>query len=283
MKKKHRKKLIIVLVIIIVMIIILGVFEIKEVKERSESGDLSIEIFTKLFTDEESENEEDADAEGSSSQNTANGNVSENAGSANSEASSENKTIQFPYTIENTSLVIQKVRSYDGSYVEDGSNTEITGVTAILVKNAGDECVEYADITLKSESQELKFSLSALEAGGSCIILEANGVKYSSQSYLSCTAEVALLQTMEMSEDIVEVTETAAGALNVKNISDEMIPCIRIFYKYYDNDEKLYIGGIAYMAKITDLKAGFSQLVTPSHYVAGQSKIVMVRTYDSNE
>ena len=67
----------------------------------------------------------------------------------------------------------------------------------------------------------------------------------------------------------------------VPNLTDQKIPAVRIFYKFYMEDEAAYVGGITYTAKITNLDAGTSQTITPSHYLKGSSKIMMVRTYDT--
>lgn len=195
----------------------------------------------------------------------------------------EVKFIQFPYEIEQSSLVIQCVQAYSGSYVEDGTNEQVSDIAAILVTNVGNECVEFADITLTSEKGTLKFSLSALEKGASCVVMEDNRTVYEKQTYLTCTSETAFLDEMEMSENMVEVEEIKSGALTVKNVSSKTIPCIRIFYKYYDEEEKIYIGGAAYTSQITDLEAGYSKIVTPAHYLSGKSKVIMVRTYESYE
>lgn len=191
--------------------------------------------------------------------------------------------IKFPYEAARSSLMIQRVQAYDGSYVEDGSNDQVSDVAAILVTNTGDQCVEYADITLISEEGTLKFSLTALGSGASCIIAEADKTAYKTQDYTECTVESAFLDEMEMSETLVEVKEIKSGALTVKNISNDKIPGIRVFYKYYDEENQVYIGGAAYNAQVTDLEPGYSKLVTPDHYVSGQSKVIMVRTYESNE
>lgn len=193
------------------------------------------------------------------------------------------KYLEFPYEIQQSSLIIQRVWPYSGSYVEDGTNDPVSDITALLVTNTGKECIEFADITLTSEEGELEFSLSALEAGGSCILLESNRAAYKEENYLKCSAEIAFLDKMEMSETMVEVKEIKSGALSVKNVSDRKIPGIRVFYKYYDEKDGVYIGGTAFNSQITDLEAGYTKLVTPAHYAAGQSKVVMVRTYESDE
>lgn len=199
------------------------------------------------------------------------------------EGKEENPYVKFPYKIGQDSLIVQKIQAYSGSYIEDGSNEQVSDIFAILVTNTGEQCVEFADISLTSEKGVLNFSVSALEAGASCVVLETNRTAYEKQNYLECTAETAFLDKMEMSETSVEVTETKSGALTVKNVGKDTIPSLRVFYKYYDEEENVYIGGIAYTFQVTDLEAGFSTMVTPAHYQAGQSKVIMVRTYKSNE
>ena len=44
-----------------------------------------------------------------------------------------------------------------------------------------------------------------------------------------------------------------------------------------------YVGGITYTSKIKNLGAGKSCTVNPTHYVAGSSKVMMVRTYETAE
>ena len=63
------------------------------------------------------------------------------------------------------------------------------------------------------------------------------------------------------------------------NIGSETIPCVRIFYKFALEKDSIYVGGITYTAKLTQLEPGATQQVAPSHYTAGSSEIMMVRTY----
>ena len=48
-------------------------------------------------------------------------------------------------------------------------------------------------------------------------------------------------------------------------------------------DKGIYVGGITYNVKVTELEAGTSQTVSPSHYAQGYSRLMMVRTYDTTE
>lgn len=189
--------------------------------------------------------------------------------------------LNFPYTIPGTTLVIQKVDSYDGIFLEDGSDRSIEGIYALVLKNTGSDAVEYANITLTQQGKTLTFKATALPAGGTMVVQEANAAAYVNTKFTDCACDIATLDVFEMSENKVSVTEGEKGGLVVKNLTGETIPCIRIFYKFYMQDAKVYVGGITYTAKVTDLAGGESTVINPSHYLADSSALMMVRTYDT--
>ena len=163
------------------------------------------------------------------------------------------------------------------------SRDEIIEFAAVVVENVGGIGVEYADIVIDQSGIPLKFTASAIPAGTTIIVQEANGAAYSDSSIQECSANVALIENFEMSSSMVEVVENERGSLSVTNLGSETIPCVRIFYKFALEKGSIYVGGITYTAKITELEPGVTQEVAPSHYVAGSSEIMMVRTYDTAE
>ena len=48
-------------------------------------------------------------------------------------------------------------------------------------------------------------------------------------------------------------------------------------------DIDVYVGGITYNAKVINLGPGRSQKIVPSHYSIGDSKVLMVKTYDESD
>ena len=189
--------------------------------------------------------------------------------------------ISLPYSIGGSGLVIRSITSYDGTYIEDGSDSDISGVTVIILENTGDTEVEYASITVNREGTELQFEASALPAGGTVVVQEKNRVLFEEGNYTDCSADVAEIEEFDMSSDQIRVDETGDQTLTVTNLTDENIPAVRIFYKFYMEDEDTYVGGITYTAKITGLDANASVEITPSHYLKGSSRIMMIRTYDT--
>lgn len=81
-----------------------------------------------------------------------------------------------------------------------------------------------------------------------------------------------------MAQDKVRVSVGDDGGVTVTNISQSNISELRIFYKNR-LDENVYMGGIAYNAKVEELKKGESKTIYPSHYDPEHGQIMMVRVY----
>lgn len=234
---------------------------------------------------EEEKTEDDSQTQSGSSSGSASS-TKPSSGSQQSGSSAaqepEPEPISFPYQVPESGLVIEDIRGYDGPYLEDGGDDDVTGVAAAIVKNQGSVDVEYAKLELEIGGQNLSFVLSDLPAGESVAVQEANRAQLPSGECFSCLAEIAE-NNLEQSEGLITVEEQSSGRLLVTNISGSDIACVRIFYKYYMEEEGSYLGGITFTAKLTELGAGQSMKVMPSHYLAGYSKVVMVRTYDTTD
>ena len=191
--------------------------------------------------------------------------------------------IELPYEIEGTTLKVLRVAPYVGMYMEDGSNEEVSDIAMMLVENIGEEAVEYGKITMEYEGQTVSFVVTALPAGGKAIVQAADRSSCPEGDIHGCWAEVAYLPQLEMSESEVAVIDNGDNSLTVENLTDETIPVVRVFYKYYMEEEDIFVGGITFTAKITDLAAGEYITVSPSHFASGSGKVVMVRTYDSDQ
>ena len=189
--------------------------------------------------------------------------------------------ISFPCSIPGYDMTIEKMEPYNGMFVEDGSNADIQNVAMLLVKNNGDFPVEYTQIRILCGQEELLFDISALPAGEKLVVQEKSGKTISESEATSASALVVQRANMEMSESKVQVTDNGDNTLTVQNLTNETIPTVRVFYKYYMENEKLFVGGIAFTVRISRLGAGASVTIQPSHYTSQTSRVVMALTYDS--
>ena len=258
--------------------------QITDTEEETEKTETKKEKKKEKKEEAESETEETVSEEASSSgEETYAEEQNIQKESQNEAAENQVENITFPYQIPDTGLVIEKLNSYDGAFIEDGTDEEVYGITAAVIRNAGEENLEYAEITLERDGEPLVFRVSTLPAGATVAVQEAERKTYQEGTYQNCTAVVAELDKFEKSKDEVKVEETEDGSLRVTNLTKKELPCVRIFYKLYMEDADTYIGGITYTAKVTELEAGKSQDILPSHYSKESSKIMMIRIYDTTE
>lgn len=188
--------------------------------------------------------------------------------------------LSFPCTIEGTKLSVQGIYSYDGVYVEDGSDSAVSGIAVLRVKNTGSTAVEYASIDIEQGKSVLNFVITDLAPGTTVMAEEAAKKPYTGNEMTGCSAETAELPSLDFAPEI-KVAEDENGSLTVTNLTSRELPCVRLFYKLYLAEDDVFVGGITYTVKLTNLKAGASETVVPSHYVSGCSKVVMTRVYDT--
>ena len=196
--------------------------------------------------------------------------------------SEKDPTLTFPFRVAEYGLVIEKMAPYTGLFVEDGSNTQRTNVAMLLIHNDSGKPLEYAQISITFADDTLDFQLSALPAGERIVVQERTGKQIPTGDPQDAVVLAVQQAEMAMASEI-SVKDNGDNALTVKNLTDKEIPSVRVFYKYYMEDEGLYVGGIAFTAKITRLSANGSITIRPSHYTSQTSRVVMVRIYDTNE
>ena len=191
--------------------------------------------------------------------------------------------LTFPYVIPHTSIRVDAVRSYDGIYLEDGSDEEIQNVPAVILTNTGDTCIEYAEIVLTGNEETFVFKITGFSAGSTLVAMEKEKKSFREQIYESAAAETAETEEFSLRENQVRIDELEDGKLKITNISGQDIPGLRIFYKFHMPEENVYVGGITYTAKLQNLKAGSSMEIMTTHFASGSSRIIRVETYETEE
>lgn len=188
--------------------------------------------------------------------------------------------VRFPCTIPGYDLVIERIAPYSGLYLEDGSNAEISQVAMLLIRNDGSYPVEFAEIAVTYGETQLLFDVAALPAGERLVVQEKNAAPIPEGVPNACSVLVSRRAAMDMSTSEVSVVDNGDNSLTVRNLTDQTIPTVRVFYKYFDQQSGVFVGGIAYTAGITQLAGDSSITVYPSHFSSQSSRIVMVLTYD---
>ena len=251
----------------------------KEDKTTDKDVETSSE---KNNSDKDSKSDKDNDKNSTSD----NSNDSSNKGNNSSDNNSSDKNntsngdkVSSNYNTPDASLTIQRINGYSGMFIEDGSDKEVKNVAAIQVKNTSKQVVEYAQIELYNGDKKLVFEVSTLPANSSAVVMEKSKTTFdSSKNVTYGKSTVAYTDKLEKSSDIKYKVLDNNG-IEITNKSKKDIGCVRVFYKY-KSEEGYYVGGITYVAKVNNLKAGTSETIYPSHFATDGGQVMMVKTYD---
>lgn len=261
--------------------------------EQKEEADLSEETGAvdeqenSASRAEDVENDEKGSGSGStdssgSAWSPSNNNPSKEAGGSG-EATAGRKQLSFPYKDQASKVTVKKVSSYDGYFLEDGSDHEVNNLAVLVLENTGKMEIEYIAVTLSSDSETYHFEGSVLPVGSQIVLQEKDGKAFGDYNWESCKVDYGDIEAWDMVSDLVSCKERADDSIEITNVSGTDIPCLRVFYKHYLEEENAYLGGITYNAKITEVKAGEGMIIRPSHYKSGESKVVFIRSYETDE
>lgn len=174
-------------------------------------------------------------------------------------------------------FTVLAVQSYDGKYIEDGSDEPVQNVMAAYVKNNGTRNIQLADFKLfDTNGKAYEFRLTTLLPGQEMIVLEKNRAGYDDKNII-VAAEVenfaVFSEDPHMCEDVLEI-KIENNTFTVTNISDEKILAARICYK--NIYEGIYLGGITYTSTIPEIAPGETVELATRHYSEGASKVAFV-------
>lgn len=174
-------------------------------------------------------------------------------------------------------VTVEKVGRYAGIFVEDGSDEIVSDVFAITVVNNSDKMLQYAQVVITCGGEEYTFDMSTIPAGARAQVLEKNKKALPEDLSGAQTVLTTVTEFQEAPSTYPEVFELTPFeySVNIKNISKSNISGdVYVYYKTKVGD--LYMGGITYRAKVTDLAAGEEKSAYASHFYGSDSEILFV-------
>ena len=180
----------------------------------------------------------------------------------------------LPAMIEGTSLIAQRLASYDGPFLEDGSQQEVVNVAALVVYNAGAQEVRQTGIVLEGNGTMLCFYGETIPPGQTVLLLERNRRCYQQMQFTCCTGWQVEAKNAHNPSEYCGITDSAMGAVTVTNITQRVLEEIHLYYKAWLSPPDIFIGGITRQITIPVLQPGESVTIYPSHYACGYTKIL---------
>ena len=177
----------------------------------------------------------------------------------------------YPRTVMGTELLAVETMEYSGPFWEDGSNEPVTGVAALVVENRGGLLVTGGAVIVELESDWLVFEISFLPPGGKVLVLEKDRKCYCAISAVTCYG-----WTKEEYPENRGLVAVETVGLSLKNHTGCTVPSLQVYYKNYDPEREMFLGGIAYCITEEDLMPREVRMLKPANFTAGQSRIVSV-------
>ena len=185
------------------------------------------------------------------------------------------KPLEFPYTLPDSTLVVEELVSYRGDYWEDGSGELVEDVAGIMLYNPTNRMVEFEAVVLEQGSETLYFFVYQLPPMSRCLVLERNKKVCAPESVTECRELSTRWNHQELSRERVNYVGLGPTLTIVNRDSAEQ-KHITVRYKRYVKEGDYYLGGIAYSAHLFCLQPEEQRIVMPEHYQAGKAKIVSI-------
>lgn len=182
--------------------------------------------------------------------------------------------ITLPCCVSGTDLWIKNLASYDGVFIEDGSNTEVFDTASVVIENKSGDTVLYAQIEIRTEDRSFLFEAMMLPPGSSTLIPEKNGQRMPDSEIVYCSGWSVSAQ--QSSSQQLQIHSIDMGTIEVINLCNEPLSDVKIYHKTYLADSDIYIGGKAIETSIAALLPGESLQLKPELYASGYSKIVYI-------
>lgn len=179
--------------------------------------------------------------------------------------------------LSDSNLIIEKVGSYTGNYLEDGSDEPIEKVAAIIISNTSDKMLQVGDITFKvSDKENATFRVTNLLPHTSALVLESNKRKYGDKDdYSYGTVVNAYLDNPDLLEDKFEVIKEN-GNLKLKNKTGKTYKKVYVYYKYVQSGGA-FMGGITYRVPFENIGGKKTVTSVANHFNANTSVVVDVQ------
>lgn len=138
-------------------------------------------------------------------------------------------------------LLVENRAPFTGQFMEcePSDFVRLYDVYALGITNTSDRTIESLTLVYNNGDKDLTFYAEMIPAGWTIVVMDAEGTEATTTnlSYVSC--DLTYLEAGREVSNEVELTETSNGTVIVKNMSEETMPAITVYYRDVD-----YMGNI---------------------------------------
>ena len=159
------------------------------------------------------------------------------------------------FELKDEKITAENVSPYEGIYLEYGDTEIVSGLCAMKFTNTSDQTISEAQIVFSDGTQELAFLLEMLPAGQSVIAAEQDQLSVAAEELNFVDSNITYLEAGLEKADCVKVTDNKGGTVKIENVTDEMLPLVRVFFRPADANGNP-IGGPCKSVMVDGIEAG---------------------------
>lgn len=190
----------------------------------------------------------------------------------------EKSEIKLPFSVPDTDLLVEELAGYEGPFLEEDTDWPVSEIAALILYNSGETETLSGEVVLMRDEQSFHFVFSDLLPGQRLMVLERDAKSCVQGSFTACQCAALESTLTDFADEALTVSEIGMCTLEVMNRTEEQIERVELYYKNYDTESGLYIGGITYCIILEDLAPGETREIIPYRYVSGYSRVVKVKT-----
>lgn len=179
------------------------------------------------------------------------------AGCGNDEPKETNPQVVKIFELKDEKILAENVSPYEGTYLEYGDVETVSGIYAMKFTNTGDQTISEAQIIFSDGTQELSFRLEMLPAGQSVIVAEQKQRSAAAEELNFVDSTITYLEAGLEKSDCVKVSDNKDGTVKIENVTGEMLPLVRVFFRPTDGNGNP-IGGPCKSFMVDGIEAGAS-------------------------
>ena len=159
------------------------------------------------------------------------------------------------FELADEQIIAENVSPYEGIYLEYGDQELVSGLYAMKFTNTGNQTIQDAQMIFSDGTQELSFWLEMLPAGQSVVAAERNQLTAATEALNYVDSTINYLEEGLEKDDCVKVTDNQNGTVKVENLTGEMLPLVRVFFRPTDANGNP-IGGPCKSILVDGIEAG---------------------------
>lgn len=186
----------------------------------------------------------------------------------------EPASITLPYRVDGTDLFLHSIVAYEGPFLEDYSNREVVDVAALILENTGTQTIRSALIKLHRGSFLLEFQVSFIPSGKKVLVLERSAQRCLYQNFTSCEGIQILSGDDWLTDGQLKIERVGMQQIRIRNLTERTQDNLRLYFKNYQSEMELYIGGVTGQQALPQILPGDSVTVSVYKFLWDYSQII---------